>query len=116
MYKNYKGPLRPYKKTPQKKVADTIKKPDYANHPKGKSASEEKKQSSNVIPIYSEEQIEGIRQACIIGRKILDEAHKLCKPGVKTDEIDCLVHELCIQNEAYPSPLNYYNFPKSVCT
>jgi methionyl aminopeptidase len=27
-----------------------------------------------------------------------------------------LVHELTIENDAYPSPLNYYGFPKSVCT
>jgi methionyl aminopeptidase len=57
-----------------------------------------------------------MRESCKVGRKILDEAHKICKSGVRTDEIDCLVHELCIENEAYPSPLNYYKFPKSVCT
>jgi len=91
-------------------------KPDYATHKQGKSMSEEKIKNSNYIPVYNEEQIKGIREACKIGRKILDEAHKLCKPGVRTDEIDKLVYELCIENEAYPSPLNYYNFPKSVCT
>jgi len=26
------------------------------------------------------------------------------------------VHEACIEYGAYPSPFNYYNFPKSVCT
>lgn len=26
------------------------------------------------------------------------------------------VHEATIEAGAYPSPLNYYNFPKSVCT
>ena len=26
------------------------------------------------------------------------------------------VHEATVQRKAYPSPLNYYNFPKSVCT
>ncbi|CAM9988830.1 unnamed protein product, partial [Choristocarpus tenellus] len=25
-------------------------------------------------------------------------------------------HEACIERGAYPSPLNYYTFPKSVCT
>ena len=33
-----------------------------------------------------------------------------------TDEIDRLVHEEMVQNNAYPSPLLYKNFPKSVCT
>ncbi|CAH0550045.1 unnamed protein product, partial [Brassicogethes aeneus] len=38
------------------------------------------------------------------------------KPGKTTDEIDKLVHSLTIENGAYPSPYNYRNFPKSVCT
>ena len=32
------------------------------------------------------------------------------------DEIDRLVHEASIERGAYPSPLNYHNFPKSCCT
>jgi len=36
--------------------------------------------------------------------------------GQTTDEIDVLVHNLAIDNNAYPSPLNYRGFPKSVCT
>ncbi|KAL3287181.1 hypothetical protein HHI36_001657 [Cryptolaemus montrouzieri] len=36
--------------------------------------------------------------------------------GQTTDEIDRLVHKLTIENGAYPSPYNYRNFPKSVCT
>lgn len=33
-----------------------------------------------------------------------------------TEEIDRIVHEYIIANEAYPSPLNYYKFPRSCCT
>ncbi|OMH84882.1 Methionine aminopeptidase 1D, chloroplastic/mitochondrial [Zancudomyces culisetae] len=36
--------------------------------------------------------------------------------GVTTLEIDTLVRKFIIENEAYPSPLNYYGFPKSICT
>jgi len=36
--------------------------------------------------------------------------------GVSTDEIDRILHEAIIANGAYPSPLNYMGFPKSVCT
>ena len=32
------------------------------------------------------------------------------------DEIDRIVHEASIERGAYPSPLNYHNFPKSCCT
>lgn len=57
-----------------------------------------------------------MREVCILGRKVLDIAHKAVKPGVRTDEIDKVVHEACIELGVYPSPLNYYKFPKSVCT
>ncbi len=33
-----------------------------------------------------------------------------------TDELDRIVHEAMMERGAYPSPLNYFNFPKSVCT
>lgn len=33
-----------------------------------------------------------------------------------TDEIDSYVHRICMENGAYPSPLNYRKYPKSVCT
>uniref|UniRef100_A0A1D1Z0N1 Methionine aminopeptidase n=1 Tax=Anthurium amnicola TaxID=1678845 RepID=A0A1D1Z0N1_9ARAE len=38
------------------------------------------------------------------------------QPGITTDEIDRAVHQMIIDNGAYPSPLGYGGFPKSVCT
>ncbi|KAM0926969.1 hypothetical protein ACQ4PT_003112 [Festuca glaucescens] len=38
------------------------------------------------------------------------------QPGITTDEIDKAVHKMIIDNGAYPSPLGYCGFPKSVCT
>ena len=64
----------------------------------------------------SPEAIEGIKKACLIGRKALDVAHSKVKVGVTTEEIDQAVHEYIISEGAYPSPLNYYNFPRSCCT
>lgn len=40
----------------------------------------------------------------------------MVKPGVTTEEIDKAVHDYIISQGAYPSPLNYYNFPRSCCT
>ena len=40
----------------------------------------------------------------------------MVRPGITTDEIDVYVHQLTIDADAYPSPLNYGHFPKSVCT
>jgi methionyl aminopeptidase len=47
---------------------------------------------------------------------VLRLAGEVVAPGVTTDEIDAYVHELTIARGAYPSPLNYNHFPKSVCT
>lgn len=44
------------------------------------------------------------------------KGHSLVKAGITTDEIDKLIHKFIIDNEAYPSPLNYHKFPKSLCT
>lgn len=38
------------------------------------------------------------------------------QPSVTTNEIDKAVHEMIIDAGAYPSPLGYGGFPKSVCT
>lgn len=32
------------------------------------------------------------------------------------DDIDEIVYQLCLENNCYPSPLNYSNFPKCVTT
>ncbi|ORM41286.1 Methionine aminopeptidase 1 [Babesia sp. Xinjiang] len=66
--------------------------------------------------IKSEMEIEGIRKACRIAREILDSVKPLVVEGVFTDDIDRLVHKMCRIKGAYPSPLNYHGFPKSVCT
>lgn len=68
------------------------------------------------VPINSAEDVEGIRRACKLGREVLDLAHAAVRPGITTDEIDRIVHEAIIEAGAYPSPYNYFHFPKSVCT
>jgi len=108
----FTGPLRPAHVTPMKTVPDHIMKPDYwAN---GIPVSEQ--QSDKKISTYTSEQIEGIRVACRAGREVLDIAGNALRAGITPDEIDCIVHEACIARGCYPSPLNYYHFPKSLCT
>ena len=51
-----------------------------------------------------------------LGREVLDIAAAAIRPGITTDEIDEIVHKETIARNAYPSPLNYRGFPKSVCT
>ncbi|KAL8091344.1 hypothetical protein AgCh_033813 [Apium graveolens] len=47
---------------------------------------------------------------------VLQHAGTLVMPGITTDEIDQAVHQMIVANGAYPSPLGYGGFPKSVCT
>lgn len=51
-----------------------------------------------------------------LAREVLDLAASHVKPGVTTDFIDEVVHNATIERNAYPSPLNYRGYPKSVCT
>lgn len=67
-------------------------------------------------PVYAGEELVHIREACRIGRAALDAGHAIIKAGVTTEEIDKVVHEYIISQDAYPSPLGYYNFPRSCCT
>ena len=38
------------------------------------------------------------------------------KAGVTTGELDRLCHDYIVEHDAYPAPLNYKGFPKSICT
>ncbi|KAJ3167216.1 Methionine aminopeptidase 1D, chloroplastic/mitochondrial [Geranomyces variabilis] len=61
-------------------------------------------------------EIAGMRDACALARRMLDYAAGLVGIGVRTDEIDRLVHERIVAAGAYPSPLGYMGYPKSICT
>ena len=83
---------------------------------------------STKIKTLNDEEIEKMRVVCRLGREVLEEGAKAVQIGVTTDEIDRIIHEACIgtiysrsihfsiERDAYPSPLNYYKFPKSCCT
>jgi methionyl aminopeptidase len=49
-------------------------------------------------------------------RYILDFACNKAQAGMSTDDVDALAHAEMIRKGACPSPLNYYGFPKSICT
>ncbi|KAK6527081.1 Methionine aminopeptidase 1 [Arthrobotrys megalospora] len=111
----YTGPLRPvYPLSPYRSVPDHIPKPDYAGD--GIPRSEGIFQRANKIQILDEKGIAAMKEVCKLGREILDIAAAAVRPGITTDEIDEIVHKATIERNAYPSPLNYNNFPKSVCT
>ncbi|KAG5894785.1 hypothetical protein JTB14_005221 [Gonioctena quinquepunctata] len=96
--------------TPRVSVPDHIEKPSY--HSTGIPTEQ--------VPDYPEiknsEQIARMRDSCQLAASILKRVEKFIEVGKTTDEIDVLVFNSCIENNAYPSPLNYKHFPKSVCT
>ena len=103
--------LKPGKVTEMRKVYEDTAKPHYAE--------------SGVLPPYenskwqfarTRDEIEGMRGAGRLAAQVLDYAESLCAPGITTEEIDEKVHAMIIDAGAYPSPLNYGKFPKSVCT
>ena len=111
---SFTGALRPGTVSPQMTVPAHIQKPDYADT--GIPRSELAEKGKNIIPVVSASEAQLLREAGVIGREVLDLAARALKPGVTADEIDRLVFAACVERGAYPSPLNYHGFPKSVCT
>lgn len=113
----FTGPLRPCQRSPMRSVPSHIAKPDYAQHPQGIPISEQMDKKTNTsIRVYKPNEIEKMREVCKLGREVLDIAGQAVRVGITCDEIDRIVHEATIERNAYPSPLNYHQFPKSVCT
>ena len=67
------------------------------------------------IRLKSAADVNGIRTAGALVLKTLDLVEGTIRPGLKTDEINSLVDEFSRQHGGIPAPLNYRNFPKSVC-
>jgi methionyl aminopeptidase len=67
------------------------------------------------IRLKSPQQIEGIRRAGRLVLDTLDLVERQLKVGMSTEEINTIVHDYTIKNDAIPAPLNYRGFPKSVC-
>ena len=69
-----------------------------------------------VISIKSDREIELMRKTCQLASSTLEFIEPYVKPGVSTEKLNQLCHEYILDHGAYPSPLNYHGFPKSICT
>jgi methionyl aminopeptidase len=94
--------------SPMRSVPAHIAKPSYADTGDVLRWSESRIKSADVI--------DRMRRSGALAADILRRAGEMVAPGVTTDEIDVFVHDLTIASNAYPSPLNYHRYPKSVCT
>ncbi len=70
------------------------------------------------ILIKTPEQIEGIRQACILAANILDATCKMAKAGITTNALNDFAQQLHNGAGAIAAPLHYGHppYPKSICT
>ena len=68
------------------------------------------------IEIMTPSMLARMREACQLGADTLAMVGPHLKAGITTDDINTLVHDYTIKHGAWPSPLNYNGFPKSVCT
>ena len=68
------------------------------------------------ITIHNKDDYEGMRVSGRLAASVLDMIAEHIRPGITTDEINTLCHDMIIQAGATPAPLNYRGFPKSVCT
>jgi methionyl aminopeptidase len=107
-HKPLEGRVLPGDVSPMRPVPADILRPPYANTGIVNRQPEPRVKSPEIL--------DRMRRAGAMAAEVLRLAGEKVQPGVTTDEIDVYVHELCVERGAYPSPLNYNGFPKSVCT
>jgi methionyl aminopeptidase len=94
--------------SPRLEVPSHIPRPPYADTGVVERWAEPRVKSADVI--------ERMRVAGRTAAEVLRLAGEMVRPDITTDEIDRYVHQLCIDRGVYPSPLNYHEYPKSLCT
>jgi len=94
--------------SPRRDVPATIPGPDYAARGRPLLVEEPMVKSESVI--------DRLRRACRMAADVLAITARAIDVGVTTDELDAVCHQATISQGAYPSPLNYHGYPKSLCT
>lgn len=84
-------------------------------NPEGQAYLEKLYQEKYNIRLKHQKDIEGIKKTAALALETLDRVEASLRPGMRTEEINTIVHEMSVKNGAVPAPLNYRGFPKSVC-
>jgi len=100
--------IRPGRQSPTRTVPAEIPRPPYADTGVPVRVPES--------PIRTPDVIERMRRAGREAAQVLQTVSEAVAPGVTTDQLDAICHDEAIRRGAYPSPLNYGGFPKSLCT
>ncbi len=93
---------------PRRSVPGRITRPEYVDKDEAVSDTGPFVQSADVIA--------RVREASRVAALALQAAGEAARPGVTTDHIDAVVHDVLLENGAYPSTLGYLGFTKSCCT
>lgn len=68
-----------------------------------------------MIYIKTQQEINGIKQACLIWKKVKQALIANCKPGVTTAWLDKIASKIIKQNNAIASFYQYNGFPSHIC-
>ena len=68
------------------------------------------------IKLHGEEAFAGMRKAGRLTAEALDMLTAHVQPGVTTEALDDLIFEFAMAHGAYPAPLDYRGYRKSICT
>ncbi len=107
-HKPLEGRILPHEISPYRPVPAHIERPSYADSGQVIRWEESRVKTPEIIA--------KMRHSGAIAAEVLRLAGEMVRPGITTDDIDVYVHDLCIERNAYPSPLNYGGYRKSVCT
>jgi methionyl aminopeptidase len=99
--------LHPGRLSPTRQVPAHIVRPEYVGKPSPTLGEKD---------VKDPETIAAMRVAGRIAAQALEEVGRHVVPGVTTDFLDKVGHEFICGHGAYPSPLGYRGYPKSLCT
>lgn len=71
--------------------------------------------NTGALKLYSSEDFEGMRSACQLTARALDELYDRVAPGVTTAELDRFIYEFGRDHGAVPATLGYRGYMKASC-
>jgi methionyl aminopeptidase len=105
------GRIQPGLVSPIRPVPESIARPEYA----APGSNGEPRRWGEPM-VKAPDVLARMKIAGQVAAEVLAETGAAVRPGITTDELDAVCHQACIARGAYPSPLGYRGYPKSVCT
>ncbi len=68
-----------------------------------------------IVPLTKDE-IKKMEFVCRLAARTLSHVGKFVRAGITTDELDKIVHDYTLTNNARPACLGYHGYPKTICT